>query len=186
VVEATSDRAYSVSGVTGTVAAALAQDAIVFAMLVDPAGGLWSYLEAIRLAFTTIVAFGTPITAGRRLGLYRATGGVAATGGAAMVVKSKHQGGPASVVTSARIATTGGLTVGGITRDADPLAVADLVHVGAAGARAEFLYDFLSPRTPHKIVAGDLLVISTPVAMDAGGTWQLGVTVDWRDNLPRL
>lgn len=177
----TPQRTYAVAGMTGTMAAALAQDAIVFAMFAGPSSdGLAGYLEALKLTFQTIVAFTTPITASRRLGIYRASG-VAATGGAALGVVKKKTGAPASIVTDARIATTAALTVAGITREADPIAFADLVHVGAAGGRAEFLYEFNPPRTPTTLNPGELLVVSNPVAMDAAGTWQLGVQVDWRE-----
>jgi hypothetical protein len=182
--EVTSQRSYALAGVTGTVGAALAQDSIVFALLVDPASALSAYLEQLRLSFVAIVAFTTPITAGRRLGVYRATG-VAATGGTALnVVKKKGASSPASVVTSARIAAAAALGVAGIVRDADPILVADLVHVGAAGGRAEFAYEFTGTKnTPHEVRPGELLVVSNPVAMDAAGTWQLGVNAHWREHL---
>lgn len=184
--EQTPQRSYAVAGISGTVGAALAANSVVFAMLASPTAELWAYLEQIRLSFTTIVAFGTPVTAGRRLGVYRATGGVAATGGTALgVVKKKGASVPASVITDVRIAAAAALGVAGIVRDADPLIVMDLVHVGAAGARTEFVYEYKAPKTPHAILPGELLVVSNPAAMDAAGTWQLGVTVDWRDGMPR-
>lgn len=181
----TPQRSYATAGVSGTVAAALAQDSVVFAMLADPAASLSAYLDQLRLSFTAIVAFTTPITAGRRLGIYRATGGVATTGGTALnVVKKKGATAPASVITSVRIAAAAALGVAGIAREADPILVADLVHVGAAGGRVEFVYDFAPPNNvPHEIRAGELLVVSNPVAMDAGGTWQLGVNAQWHDHL---
>lgn len=178
-------RSYAVAGVTGTVAAALAQDAIVFAMLLAPASEMWAYLDQLRLAFTTVVAFTTPITAGRRLAVYRASG-VAATGGAALGVVKKKTGAPTSNITSARIATNGALGVAGIAREADPIFSLDLTSVGAAGARLEAVYE-MSPSSanpPPSLQPGELLVVSNPVAMDAAGTWQLGVTAHWQEGLP--
>jgi hypothetical protein len=172
---------YGVAGVTGTMAAGLAQDSIVFALFngaqgsVNAADQLHLYLERLRLAFTTIAAFTTAITAGRRLGIYRATG-VAATGGTALTVAKKDTNAPATVVADARIATTAALGVVGITREAAPIALLDLVHVGAAGARQDFLFELATPLNCEEAIApGELLVVSNPVAMDAGGTWQLSV-----------
>jgi hypothetical protein len=79
---------YGVAGSSGVIAAALAQDSIVFSILCGPQGGapaagvvdnrLSVWFDRLRLAFTTIAAFTTPMTAARRLGLYRATNAGAA------------------------------------------------------------------------------------------------------------
>lgn len=177
-------RSYEVSGITGTVGAALAQDSVVFAMLVGPNAELWAFPDAIRLAFTTIVAFTTPVTAGRRLTVHRATGGVAATGGAALGVVKKKTGAPTSVVTDVRIATTVALGIAGITVLPDPIAMLDLTAFGAAGGRAERIYEFnpASYVPPHGIAPGELLVVKTPAVFDAVGTWQLAADVHWTEN----
>lgn len=187
---------YSASGVTGTMAAALAQDSLVFAMRCDAQNSfvfdknrLRSYLDTLRLDFTTIGAFTTPITPARRLAVYRAAG-PAATGGAALtaVMKDTALGAslatPASIVTDVRIATTDALGVAGITREAAPIATLHLAHVGAAGGRVEATYAFATPQTvPPALNPGELLVVSNPVAMDAAGTWQLGVTAEWYEQV---
>lgn len=173
---------YAVSGVSGTIAAGLAQDSLVLALLCDPAQGgvaanhkLGMYFDRLAIAFTTVSAFTTPITAGRRLGVYRATGGQAATGGTTLAVAKKDApNAPASVCTSALIAAVGALGAAGITREPTPLGTLDLAHVGAAGARQEFLFELAAPaNAPIAINPGELLVVSNPVVMDAGGTWQL-------------
>jgi hypothetical protein len=184
----TLQRTYGVSGITGTVAAALAQDSLVFAMFCDPTqAALWAYIDQLRLAFTTIAAFTAPITAGRRLGVYRAAA-VAATGGAGLNVVKKQTGAPTSIISSVRIATVGALTAGALVREADPLFTLDLVSSGAAGARAEAVYEF-NPESwnpPGPILEpGESLVVSNPAAMDAGGTWQLAVTAHWREEIAR-
>lgn len=173
---------YGVSGVSGVVAAALAQDAVILSLLCDPQVSLAStprqklgmYFDRVRLAFTTIVAFTTPITAARRLGIYRAAG-VAATGGTALPVVKKDTNAPTSVCTDARIAAAGAL---GFTaaREASPIMTLDLTHVGTAGARQEFVYELAAPaNNPFAINPGELLVVSNPVVMDAAGTFQLSV-----------
>lgn len=174
---------YGVAGVSGTIGAALGADSIVFALLCAPQTAetvaskrLNVYLERLRIAFTTIVAFTTPVTAARRLGVYRASGAVAATGGTALVVAKKDTDAPASIVTDVRIAAAAALTVAGITREAAPIAMMDLTHVGAAGARHEMTYELAAPlNSEEELAPGELLVISNPIAMDAGGTWQLSV-----------
>ena len=174
---------YAVSGVSGTVAAALAQDSLVFALLCDPQASITAankklgiYVDRLHLAFTTIVAFTTPITAARRLAVYRASG-PAATGGTALAVAKKDaSNAPTSVCTDVRIASNGALGAAGITREPAPIGTMDLTHVGTAGARQEFLYELAAPaNAPIAINAGQLLVVSNPVAMDAAGTWQLTV-----------
>ena len=176
---------YAVSGVSGAIAAGLAQDSLVLALLCDPAQGnvaanhkLGMYFDRLALAFTTVAAFTTPITAGRRLGIYRATGGQAATGGTPLTVAKKDAANaPASVCTSAQIAAAGALgAAAGIAREATPIGTMDLTHVGTAGARQEFLFELAAPGNAEIVLApGELLVVSNPVAMDAGGTWQLTV-----------
>jgi hypothetical protein len=174
---------YAVSGVSGTIAAGLAQDSIVLALLCDPVQGnvaanrkLGMYFDRLAIAFTTIAAFTTPITPGRRLGVYRATG-QATTGGTALTIAKKDAANaPASVCTSAQIATAGPLGAAGITREAMPIGTLDLAHVGAAGARQESLFELAAPaNAPIAINPGELLVVSNPVVFDVGGTWQLTV-----------
>lgn len=174
---------YSVANITGTIAAALGANSAVFAMRNDPgAGARIAHIERLKLQFTAIVAFTVPLTAGRRLALFRGSG-AAATGGTAIATAVRHDStnGSASEFDTVnggdmRIATTGALTVTGITFDADPLAVAMLVHVGAAGAHYEMTWEFPNPLT---LQPGQLLALRVPQAMDAAGTWQLSVNVEW-------
>lgn len=173
---------YALSGRSGTIAAALAIDSLVFAMRVDPQAAietpsqrLGAYVDRLELAFTTIVAFTTPITAGRGLGIYRASA-APATGGTALAVAKKDTNAPTSVVTDARIAAAAALGVAGLVREAAPIAFMPLTHVGAAGAHATFTFELAAPNNVDiALQPGELLVVSNPVAMDAGGTWQLSV-----------
>ena len=167
---------------TGTIAAALAQDSIVFAMRADTTASslIGVYIDRMRLAFQAIVAFTTPITAARRIGIYRAANpGTEVSGGTAVLtsIRKKDSLGVASTVVLAQIATTGALTAGGLVREAAPLAQLDLVSVGAAGARAEFIYELGGGGYPQEwcINPGEYIVVSNPVAMDAAGTWQLSI-----------
>lgn len=172
---------FALSVQSGTMAAALAQDSIVFALRADVTANseIGVYIDRLRLAFQTIVAFTTPVTAARRLGIYRATNpGAEVSGGtdvvAAIRKKDANASAAATTVTKAFMATTAGLTAGGLVREANPLATMDLVSVGAAGGRLEQVYELGAPMSQEWCLnPAEYLVVSNPVAMDAAGTWQL-------------
>lgn len=179
---------YAISEITGTIAAALAANSAVFAMRLDPAAGSTYklYVARIRLEYTTIVAYTTPVTAGRRLAVFRGTGAAASGGTAIATAVKKDTADGNSQVNSgeggdARIATTGALTVTGITFESNPVRVMNLIHVGAAGGYTERVFEFNASDAGGELVLnqGELIAIRNPAAMDAAGTWQLGVTVDW-------
>lgn len=179
---------YTVAGTTGTMAAALAQNAFVFAM--RAATGLAGVLEIrrVRLQWTTIAAFTTPITAGRSLGLYRGAAGTP-SGGTALTPRERDTGALSTLgglAAAAQIATTAALTLNSATKEAEAQALMTLVHAGAAGAYVEELFEFYGETAPISLNAGELLAIAPPAAMDAGGTWQLGVTVDYLVNVGKM
>lgn len=179
---------YSVSNITGTIAAALAANAAVFAMRLDPAAPRRAFIDRIRLQYTTLVAYTTAVTAGRRLALYRGSGAQPSGGTAIATSVKKHtasaalgefdtaQGG------DIRIATTGALTVTGITFEAEPIATMTLAHAGAVGAYVEAIFEFAATESAELVLEpGQVLAIRAPQAMDAAGTWQLGVNAQWRE-----
>lgn len=185
-----SSRNFSVAATTGTMAAALAANSSVFAIRIDPgAGSINAFIERIRLQYTTIVAYTTPITAGRRLALFRGSG-AAVTGGTSIATVAKKdsssidsecgvaQGGQIS------IATTAALTVTGVTFEANQFAEMSLTHVGAAGGYAESIFEYTATESaPIVLAPGQLIAVRNPAAMDAAGTWQLAVRVDWHEAL---
>jgi hypothetical protein len=177
---------YAIAGQTGTMAAALAQDAIVFGMraAVSSANAprLPVQVDGVYLAWTTIVAFTTAITAGRRLGLFRAKDAnvTGETALAAVAKWTKNAGADNGLEVAPRISTTAALTAAGLTREANPLGLLDLTAFGTAGARTEKYFPFLDLEDPLILDPGELLVVSPPVAMDAAGTWQLVIEVDYR------
>lgn len=174
---------YGVANLTGTIAAALAINSSVFAMRLDPSSVNRAFIEQIKLQFMTVVAFTTPVSAVRRLGLFRGSGAAASGGTAIAAANKKHSTSGASQFDSAqggdmRIATTGALTVTGITFETDPFELIFLGGVGTAGATFE--YDFGGGEiSPIQLEPGELLAIRNPVAMDAAGTWVLTVAVHW-------
>jgi len=179
---------YVVAAKTGTIAAAATAGAAVLAMRLDPGYSGKAWIESIRLRWTTIVAFTTPITATRSLVLTRGSG-AAASGGTAITVNTKKDTSyPASQFDTAqggdtRIASTGALTVTGITWESTNIAEIPLIQVGAAGGFYEVVYEFSVRNHEIELNAGQVLGIRVgPSAMDAAGTWVLGVEVNWRES----
>jgi hypothetical protein len=179
---------FCVSTTTGTIGAALAANSPVFGMRLDPSATVRAFIERVRLQFTTIVAFTTPVTAGRRLALFRGSGAATAGGTGIATAQRKHTAfGSTSEFDTAnggdlRIATTAALTVVGITFETEPLRMMTLTHVGAAGGHYECIWEFhASENNPVVLEPGQLLAIRNPAAMDAAGTWTLAVNVDWHE-----
>lgn len=178
---------YAVSTITGTMAAALGANSAVFAMRLDPSAPRRAFIERVRLQWTTIVAFTTAVTAGRRIALFRGSGAAASGGTAIAAAPKKHTAIAASQFDTAeggdvRIATTAALTVTGITFETEPLRVLSLSHVGTAGAHHESVWEFASTESaPILLEPGQVLALRNPVAMDAAGTWQLALSVDWHE-----
>ncbi|NCX31752.1 MAG: hypothetical protein EBX18_04425, partial [Actinobacteria bacterium] len=129
---------YGASSKTGTIAAAAAAGASVFAMRLNPGYGGKAYIDRIKLRWTTIVAFTTPVTQTRSLVITRGAG-AASSGGTSLASATKRDSTYSASQTDVasggdvRIATTGALTVTGITFETVNHAELTLVHVGAAG-----------------------------------------------------
>ena len=164
-------------------AAALGADSVIASLTHNLLTGTKKrvFVNRIVIEFTTIVAFTTPITAGRRLGLYRGSG-TAPGGGAVTTPVATNLGdvvaAAADQVASSRIATTAALTVVGFTREAVPIDVLNLAHVGTAGAYRDRVFAFNAPSSLI-LNPDESLVLSNPVAFDAVGTWQASWCVDY-------
>lgn len=179
---------YAIAAKTGTIAAAAAAGAAVFAMRLDPGSTKKAWIESMRLRWTTIVAFTTPITATRSIVITRGSG-AATSGGTSIPTATKKDstyGISEFDVASGgdiRIATTGALTVTGITWETVNLGEATLIQAGAAGAFYEVVYEFSVRNHEVELNPGEVLGIRVgPSAMDAAGTWVLGVEVNWRES----
>lgn len=179
---------YALAAKSGTIAAAAAAGATVFAMRLDPsAGTLRAWLDSIRLSWTTIAAFTTPVTATRSIVITRGNGAAASGGTAIPTATKKDSSYSGSEFDSAlggdmRIASTGALTVTGITFESQNFAEMTLIQAGAAGAFYEATYELSVRNHPIELGAGELIAIRVgPSPMDAAGTWVLGVEVNWRE-----
>ena len=188
---------WTLSGTTGTMAAALAANSNVFTMRASTVSTNLkaALITRVRLQFTTIQAFTTPVTAGRRLGLFKFTHASGASNGnpsannTNIVPVPNNAADTSSVFTlvsatpewaSADIATTAAMTMGSnMTVTATPLRVWNLTHLGAAGANDSVEWTF---PTPIFLPNGTGITIQNPVQMDgAAGTWHLAVAVDWQE-----
>jgi hypothetical protein len=178
---------YSLSSVTGIVGAALAANSTVFAMRTNPGGTKAALIHKISLRYITQVAYTTPLSAVRRLAVFRGAG-AATSGGTTLstAIPPKDSSAPNSVVQTseggfASISTTGALTVSGITYEAQEFSTMHLGAVGAAGATTDWtiVVDAHTGDHPLELQPGQLMAIRNPVVMDAAGTWVLAVSVDW-------
>lgn len=178
---------YVVANKTGTIAAALAANGTVFAMRLNPGYAGKAYIEAMKIRFTCIAAFTTPITQTRELVIARGAGANASGGTAIAMATTKDSDYGASNFNSAlggdiRIASTGALTVTGITFDATNQGQMSLIHLGAAGAFGEQVWEWSNRAHALELKPGELLAIRNgAAAMDAAGTWAMSVEVQWRE-----
>ncbi len=187
-------QAWSLTGSTGTMAASLGANSLVFAIGAVASDATRPNLprrapleiEGLRMTFTAIVASATPFAAGRALQLFKASNAAQAmpTGGTALTALPKRTldaGGDSGMIGDvARIATTATLTAGTFTRGTVPLATFDLAGGAAAGTRLVLeLFEYVNGDSLW-LDPGEILVISNPAAFDAALTWQLSINVDYR------
>jgi len=176
---------YVASGVSGTIAATT--NGHLFTIRLDPnaATSHRLYLTKLRVNWTTLTAFTTPVTA-RRLELVRGSGATPSAQ-TAVTTTSKYSGDAASETLTAgggdvRISNTAAITITSITFETTaPLAVMPFTHAGASGANAEWVWDFTD--NPIVLSAGQVLGIRTGAALDAAGTGSLAVTAEWYEGV---
>jgi len=176
---------YGISSITGIIAAALAAGGAIFVARLDPSAAVNVHITRLVLDHVTPTAFGTPITAGRRWGIYRGSGAAASGGTALATAVEKDTNGASSEMNSAnggdmRISTTVALTVAGITFESQEIATMLLVGQGAAGAIKVMQYEWdHSHGSPLVLRPGELIAVRTIPTMDATGTQQVAVNMDW-------
>lgn len=142
------------------------------------------HVQRITWTVTTITAFGTPVTAGRRLSVSRGapTSGTAAdpTGGSSFT-SVLHRSDQTGLETKGllRCGTTAGVTVTGFTFEAPAIRRLSLTGSGAAGAVASAVWQFDGLNgDPIFLLPGELLA-GTPVNdLDATGTIEFIVEID--------
>lgn len=187
------DNCWRIVGRTGTLDAALAQGSVLFGLRAapnTPSNVRAAYIERLRIQYTCLVSFTTPITAGRALAFAGITNATI-TGGSSLTPQPKGSSNSNidsifSAPGQARIASTaalGGVTSGGSTAG---YGYASLAALGTAGNRETFEWTFSGDDTaPIAISSGGGidasllgLGIYLPQAMDATGQFELVVEVD--------
>jgi hypothetical protein len=171
---------FFVTAITGTITAA--QNGDVYAMRLDPAAANPAHIRKVICTYRTVAAFTTPATF--RAMRMRRFAGTVATGGTNIPVAGLRNGvgGATSEMNLAgggdiRISVTSVLASPGTP---DTLEVADqivLTDYGGAGNNLRWVWDF--EKSPLILAAGQSMAIGTSAAFDAGGTWVLGLEVDW-------
>ena len=182
---------YSYSGITGTIAAALAVGSSLFVMRAGTGVSKKVFVDRIRIQYTCLANFTTAVNPGRRLALHRGSGVTATSGGtgiASGAVTKKDTAISANSVCDPsnggdiRIATTNGLTLTSAVLESEPIGIMSLTHVGVAGNFFEQIFEFNPTENSELILNADqYLVVRNPVVMDAGGTWQVAIRADWRE-----
>lgn len=182
------------SALTGTVAALLAADGVVWSLrypetTVMPSAsslaGRRLYVQRIAVTAVIGTAFTTPVTLGRHLKLVRGapTSGTAAnpSGGAAyvMVRKRSDLGTDAEVLGVGRVATTAALTTTGLTFETAVIRRLPMSGSGASGSiiTATWSFDGVDA-DPIYLLPGQLVALAAGATMDAAGTFELTVDVD--------
>lgn len=185
------ERGQAGSALTGTMAAALAADGVIWTLRYPETTPMPSasrgqgkrlYVQRIHVQYVTGTAFTTPVTLGRSLKLVRGapTSGTAAnpSSGAAYVMNRKRSDGDETLGIG-RIATTAALTTTGITFETAPFQRMLLSHVGAAGGAHDEAWRFDGVEAdPIYLLPGQLLAIAANATFDAVGTFELQVDVD--------
>lgn len=141
-------------------------------------------IRRIHVQATTLVAYTTPITAGRGLRLVIGRpdkAGVLPTGGATFSMAHKRDG-DTETLGIGRMATTGALTVTNFTLGVNPRQRMALAHLGAAGDNYDEVWRW-GDDEPEPIILrpGWFVAVATEQALDAGGSLQLQIDVDARE-----
>jgi hypothetical protein len=166
-------RGQTFSGVTGTMAAALANAATVCAVRYPLAGTRRFALTWLHLHYVCLGAFTVPVTAGRRLALRRGAGGDPSGGTDLDVVRNQSDiSATNEAVVTGQISATAALTMTGVTLETAVRMRMLLAHAGASGNDYDEIW---APADPLILLPGQLAAITAGQVFDAAGTWQLSV-----------
>lgn len=174
-------------GRTSLMAAGLAQSAPVFAFRSSISNTKYVYIWKMNLQWVTITAFTTPVTGGRSLELWRYSGDDF-SGGTTLAPVGKDWTGTTGLISDMRISTTAALTAGGsVAYGSYVEMMKQLTNVGNAGNATEWTWGGNTGGNTDvplcMLSAGQGIVIrnSTSQAMDAVGTWNLTVNIEWSE-----
>jgi hypothetical protein len=179
----------AVSGLLTGVAAGTASAGHLFAFRWAPASSLpkFAVISRLRARLFTIAGFTAAQEFGMDLSVLRSYS-AAHTGGTGQTLTGdnakKRQVFPTTAANDIRIGTTGALTAGTHTFDAQPIAQSAYAELAAAATVAKGVQElYVSTedldRYPLVLAANEGLCIRNTVAMGAGGTARLVVELDW-------
>lgn len=190
-------QAWSLTGTTGTMAAALAANSVVFAMGAVADVSLATQpnsprrapleIESLQMIFTAIVAGGAAPVGTQVLRLFKGSDNAqtmpsSGTALTALPKRTLDAGGDSGLIgNAAQIAGTAGLTLTGFVRGTVPLATFDLATGGTAiGNRLVFDFSEQLNGAPLMLDPGEILCVSNPTIFQGTMTWSLTVNVDYR------
>jgi hypothetical protein len=182
------DRGQAGSAMTGTVAAALADNGVVWSLRYpEVAGGASAgrsakrlYVQRLHVQYVTGTAYTTPVVLSRSLKLVRAVGaaGTANPSGGAAFTMVRKRSDETETLAIGHVATTGALTTTGFTLG-EPVQRLLLGQAGASGAAYDEAWRFDGVEAdPLILLPGEALFIAAGALFDAAGTWQINVDVD--------
>jgi hypothetical protein len=182
------------SALTGTIAALLAADGVIWTFRypessVMPSAGLGSkrlYVQRVSVTIVTGTAFTTPVTLGRHLKLVRGapTSGTASnpSGGAAYTPvrkRSDSSSNSGETLGVGRVATTAALTTTGITFESAVIRRLPMSAAGSSGSLISATWSFGGQDAdPVYLLPGELLAVAAGATMDAAGTFEAYIDVD--------
>lgn len=183
------DNCWRFAGHSGAIAAGVTANSVLFGMQCTDNTSNWvraAYIQRVRIQYTCLVSFTTPITVGRGLSI----GSISSTtmsGGT--LVRARPKGANNSNIEStfanqARIASTGALT-GPVGAPGFEYGYASLAALGNAGDKATFEWTFSDDTAPIAVSSGGGVSASVanfgvfvPQTFDAAGQFELVVEVD--------
>jgi hypothetical protein len=145
-----------------------------------------AFLESLRIQFTCIDAFTSPVSVGRGLIVAGSFGGAVVSGFQQLGNPFSKQRGVLDLFEGttdhgAYISDTGPI-VGPVINPAKRLAYLSLAGFGNTGASIDKTFEFKDPVALTTLNGGyadqTSILIYSPIQMDAGGTWELVVEAD--------
>lgn len=170
---------------TGVIAAAAIADSIFWAFRPDYPSSILDtrvVLERLRLQYTCITAFTTPVIAGRELALCTLSQLPTPAGSASSIVRKEQLFGEGSSAGVALVSNTLPLVYAGDPVDHDDIfARVSLAGYGTAGATfiKEWRWDTGSAAMVNVPTDRPVAIIA-PQAMDAAGTFELIIEADYQ------
>lgn len=185
-----SERGQSGAALTGTIAAGLAANGVIWTLRYPETTPMPSAsrlvnkrlcVQRIHVHTVTGTAFTTAVTLGRHLKLVRMSGPAGTSnpsGGAAWTPVRKRSDGSETLAVG-RIATTGALTITGFTLESNVIQRYLMSAVGDSGAQYDEVWRFDGVEAdPLILLPGQALAIAAGAEFDAAGTFEADISCD--------